>query len=166
MSAFFSRYLDDSLKIDIAYIDRCTFYEFVESLDDPVCTYTFTITPPAGPAVLAYDPSVVKMLVTHELGGKVEGPLNAAECIVMDGVVARNLVHLAETWVQLAEMRFSAPERVTDRDRMGAAEPEDPIYLVAHDLECALGSGQVIVCYPAATIESLLPKLMGLDNTC
>ena len=100
MSAFFSRHLDDSLKTGIAYVDRCTFYEFVESLDDPVCTYTFTITPPAGPAVLAYDPSVVKMLVKHGLGGKVEGPLNAAKRIVMDGVVAKNLVHLADTRAQ------------------------------------------------------------------
>jgi hypothetical protein len=48
---------------------------------------------------------------------------------------------------------------------MEAAEPDDPIYLVAHQMDCSLGSGQVIVCYPAATIEALLPKLTRLDNT-
>ena len=156
-AALLGEYLDDPATSGIAYIDRCTYWEFVESLVDPACSFSFSLG--SGPAVIAYDPTA-QAFATGGDSGRRPG---AKGLDVMERLVVRSLTHIADTWSSVTEFEAASPVLETDREQMEAVEPDDPVYLVAVEIVCGSSTGQVIVCYPEATIESALQKLMHMD---
>ena len=63
---------------EIAFVDQTTYAEFIMSLSNPSCSYTFTIEPLGGPAIMDFSLPVAYSFIDREFGGTGGNPPSQA----------------------------------------------------------------------------------------
>ncbi len=164
MASAFSRHQRSVVDVDIAFVDQTTYAEFIMSLSNPSCSYTFLLDPMGGPAVLDYSMPVVSSFIHCEFGGTKEPPrmarpLTSIERSIMAQVVTRNLADLETTWEPLLKVQVSDAELETNPEFMQVAAPSDTVILIAFEVNSKHTKGLVNLCYPYFTLEPVLSLL-------
>lgn len=165
MASSFSRMTQSVVDVDIAFVDQTTYAEFIMSLSNPSCSYTFTLEPLDGPACLDFSLPVTFYMIDREFGGKgapppKEGrPITAIERTVMTQVVTRTLADLEATWEALLKIQVSDAELETNPEFMQIAAPSDTVMLIAFEVNAQHASGLVNLCYPYFTLEPIMSYL-------
>ena len=150
---------------DIAFVDQTTYAEFVMSLSNPGCSYTFSIEPLGGPAIIDFSLPVAYSFVDRQFGGtganppKETRPLTGIERNVMAKVITRALADLEATWEQLIRIQVSDAELETNPEFMQVAAPSDTVVLIAFEVNSQHASGLVTLCYPYFTLEPVMAYL-------
>ena len=165
MASSFSNLQRSVVDVDIAYLDQTTYAEFIMSLANPSCSYTFTIDPLGGPAILDFAIPIVGPFIDREFGG--EGrpatcephPLTAIERSVMARCVTRTLADLEATWAPMIKIQITDAELETNPEFMQVAAPSDTVILIAFEVNSQHSSGLVSLCYPYLTLEPVFPYL-------
>ena len=172
MSVHYAESVGRVVDAEIAFVDHTTYHEFILSLKNPGCAYTFTIEALGGPAIFDYGLPVACALVNYASGGKTADlPADTSTAMdklrderkVIHKILTRDLASLEAAWKPLGDIRMSDAELETDPNGMKIAEPEDTVILVAVEVNGPDFSGLVTVCYPDATLESVLAKLGEMD---
>ena len=151
--------------VDIAFVDQTTYAEFIMSLNNPSCSYTFAIEPLGGPAIIDYSLPVTYSFINRQFGGSEDPnppevrPLSAIERSVMAQVLVRNLADLERTWEMLIKIQVSDAELETNPEFMHVAAPSDTVILIAFEVNTPHASGLVNLCYPYFTLEPVMPYL-------
>jgi flagellar motor switch protein FliM len=165
MAASFSNLSRSIVDVDIAFVDQTTYAEFVMSLSNPSCSYTFTIEPLGGPAVLDFSLPVAFNMIDREFGGdgrfppSKARPITAIERTVMTRVVTRTLADLEATWEALLRIQVTDAELETNPEFMQVAAPSDTVVLIAFEVNSQHASGLVNLCYPYFTLEPVMAYL-------
>ena len=165
MASSFSTMQRSVVDCDIAFVDQTTYAEFIMSLSNPSCSYTFTIEPLGGPAVIDFSPPVAYSFVDRQFGGpggkppSVARPLTSIERTVMGKVVTRALANLEATWNPLLKIQVSDAELETNPEFMQVASPSDTVVLIAFEINSQYASGLVNLCYPYFTLEPVMAYL-------
>ena len=60
MSSSFSTFHRSMVDVDIKFVDQTTYAEFIMWLSNPSCSYTFTLEPLGGPAIIDVPMGMVK----------------------------------------------------------------------------------------------------------
>ena len=165
MASSFSTMQRSVVDCDIAYVDQTTYAEFIMSLSNPSCSYTFTIEPLGGPAIFDFALPVAYSFIDREYGGtggpppKEARPLTSIERTVMGQVVTRTLADLEATWEALLKIQISDAELETNPEFMQVAAPSDTVILIAFEVNSQHASGLVSLCYPYFTLEPVMAYL-------
>ena len=69
MASSFSTIQRSVVDCDIAFVDQTTYAEFIMSLSNPSCSYTFTIEPLGGPAIIDFSLPVAYSFIDRQFGG-------------------------------------------------------------------------------------------------
>jgi flagellar motor switch protein FliM len=150
---------------DIAFVDQTTYAEFIMSLSNPSCSYTFTIEPLGGPAIIDFSLPVAYSFIDRQFGGtggnppQEARPLTSIERTVMGKVVTRTLTDLEATWESLLKIQVSDAELETNPEFMQVAAPSDTVVLIAFEVNSTHASGLVNLCYPYFTLEPVMAYL-------
>jgi len=150
---------------EIAFVDQTTYAEFIMSLSNPSCSYSFTIEPLAGPAIIDFSLPVAYSFIDRQFGGsggqtqQEARPLTSIERTVMGKVVTRTLADLEATWESLLKIQVSDAELETNPEFMQVAAPSDTVVLIAYEVNSAHASGLVNLCYPYFTLEPVMAYL-------
>ena len=151
--------------VDIAFVDQTTYAEFIMSLNNPSCSYTFTVEPLGGPAIIDYSLPITYSFINRQFGGSEDPnppevrPLSAVERSVMAQVLVRNLADLERTWEMLIKIQVSDAELETNPEFMHVAAPSDTVILIAFEVRTQHATGLVNLCYPYFTLEPVMPYL-------
>lgn len=151
--------------VDIAFVDQTTYAEFVMSLSNPSCSYTFTMEPMSGPAIVDFSLPIANAFIDRQFGGdggnppKKGRPLTSTERTIMSRVITRTLADLEATWHPLINVRVSDAELETNPEFMQVAAPSDTVVLIAFEINMQHASGLVNVCYPYFTLEPIMSYL-------
>ena len=135
------------------------------SLSNPSCSYTFTIEPLGGPAIIDFSLPVAYSFIDRQFGGtggnppSEARPLTAIERTVMTKVVTRTLADLEATWEALLKIQVSDAELETNPEFMQVAAPSDTVVLIAFEVNSQHVSGLVNLCYPYFTLEPVMAYL-------
>ena len=165
MASSFSTLQRSVVDCDIAFVDQTTYAEFIMSLSNPSCSYTFTIEPLGGPAVVDFSLPVAYSFIDRQFGGTGSNPpqearpLTNIERTVMGKVVTRTLTDLESTWEQLIKIQVSDAELETNPEFMQVAAPSDTMVLIAFEVNSQHASGLVNLCYPYFTLEPVMDYL-------
>ena len=165
MASSFSSMQRCVVDCDIAFVDQTTYAEFIMSLSNPSCSYTFSIEPLGGPAIIDFGLPVAYSFIDRQFGGtggqtQQEGrPLTSIERSVMSKVVTRTLADLEGTWESLLKIQVSDAELETNPEFMQVAAPSDTVVLIAFEVNSAHASGLVNLCYPYFTLEPVMNYL-------
>jgi flagellar motor switch protein FliM len=165
MASSFSTMQRSVVDCDIAFVDQTTYAEFIMSLSNPSCSYTFTIEPLGGPAIIDFSLPVAYSFIDRQFGGVGGNPpqegrsLTSIERTVMTKVVTRTLADLEATWEQLIKIQVSDAELETNPEFMQVASPSDTVVLIAFEVNSTHASGLVNLCYPYFTLEPVMAYL-------
>ena len=165
MASSFSNLTRSVVDCDIAFVDQTTYAEFIMSLSNPSCSYTYTIEPLGGPAVLDFSLPVAYNFIDREFGGTGGNPpdkarpVTAIERTVMTRVVTRTLADLEATWEALLKIQVSDAELETNPEFMQIAAPSDTVVLIAFEVNSQHASGLINLCYPYFTLEPVMAYL-------
>ena len=165
MASSFSTMQRSVVDCDIAFVDQTTYAEFIMSLSNPSCSYTFTIEPLGGPAIIDFSLPVAYSFIDRQFGGVGGNPpqegraLTSIERTVMTKVVTRTLAELEATWEQLIKIQVSDAELETNPEFMQVASPSDTVVLIAFEVNSTHASGLVNLCYPYFTLEPVMAYL-------
>ena len=69
LSSTFSGAMRAVVDVDTAFVDQTTYAEFIMSLSNPSCSYTFTIEPLGGPAIIDFSLPVAYSFIDRQFGG-------------------------------------------------------------------------------------------------
>ena len=174
LSEHYAEYVGKVVDVDIAFADYTTYAEFIMSLSNPSCSYTFSLHPFEGPAILDYSLPLAHGLLTYALGGERVGS-DAPDAQAMVGriceerstmakIVRRDLALVETTWEPLQKVDVTDATLETDPIEMKIVAPSHWIHLVALKVDGPDFSGLVNLCYPDCTLESVLPKLVELGK--
>jgi flagellar motor switch protein FliM len=162
LAAEFSTHQRSVVDVDIAFVDQTTYAEFIMSLSNPSCSYTFMIEPLGGPAVLDYSLPVAYSFIDRAFGGRGKHPpdkaraLTAIERSIMSPVVTGTLACLEQTWEAVLKIQVSDAELETNPEFMQIASPSDSVMLIAFEVNTQHASGLVNLCLPYFTLEPVL----------
>lgn len=165
MASSFSNMARSVVDCDIAFIDQTTYAEFIMSLSNPSCSYTFTLEPMGGPACIDFSLPVAYSMIDRDFGGNGGNPpsearpITAIERTVMTRVVTRTLADLEATWESLLKVQVSDAELETNPEFMQIASPSDTVMLIAFEVHSQHASGLVNLCYPYFTLEPVMSLL-------
>jgi flagellar motor switch protein FliM len=165
LASSFSNIQHSVVDCDIAFVDQTTYAEFIMSLSNPSCSYTYTIEPLGGPAILDYSLPVAYSFIDRQMGGtggnppSKARPLTSIERTVMGKVVTRSLADLEATWEALLKIQVSDAELETNPEFMQVAAPSDTVVLIAFEVNSQHASGLVNLCYPYFTLEPVMAYL-------
>ena len=165
MASSFSTMQRSVVDCDIAFVDQTTYAEFIMSLSNPSCSYTFTIEPMGGPAIIDFSLPVAYSFIDRQFGGSGGNPpsdarpLTSIERTVMGKVVTRTLADLEATWEALLKIQVSDAELETNPEFMQVAAPSDTVVLIAFEVNSQHASGLVNLCYPYFTLEPVMAYL-------
>ena len=165
MASSFSTMQRSVVDCDIAFVDQTTYAEFIMSLSNPSCSYTFTIEPLGGPAIIDFSLPVAYSFIDRQFGGSGGNPpsdarpLTSIERTVMGKVVTRTLADLEATWEALLKIQVSDAELETNPEFMQVAAPSDTVVLIAFEVNSQHASGLVNLCYPYFTLEPVMAYL-------
>lgn len=165
MASSFSTLQRSVVDCDIAFVDQTTYAEFIMSLSNPSCSYTFTIEPLGGPAIVDFSLPVAYSFIDRQFGGtgaQPSGearPLTSIERTVMGKVVTKTLTDLETTWEALLKIQVSDAELETNPEFMQVAAPSDTVVLIAFEVNSQQVSGLVNLCYPYFTLEPVMAYL-------
>ena len=171
MAASFSTEQRSVVDCEIAFVDQTTYAEFIMSLSNPSCSYTFSMEPLGGPAILDFSLPIVYSFIDRQFGGAGTNPpkearqLTSIERTVMAKVVTRALANLEATWDQLIKIQVSDAELETNPEFMQVAAPSDTALLIAFEVNTQHASGLVNLCYPYFTLEPVMAYLTTPANT-
>jgi flagellar motor switch protein FliM len=169
MASAFSTFARQIVDVDIAFVDQTTYAEFIMSLSNPSISYTYTINPLAGPAVIDFSTPITYAFIERQLGGpggRRPGdtrPLTAIERSVMTPIITRVLADLEATWEPLLKIQVSDAELETNPEFMQVAAPSDTVVLIAFEVNFQRASGLVNLCYPYFTLEPAM-SLFNVQN--
>ncbi|MBT3605191.1 MAG: flagellar motor switch protein FliM [Candidatus Latescibacteria bacterium] len=150
---------------DIAFVDQTTYAEFIMSLSNPSCSYTFTIEPLSGPAIFDFSLPVAYSFIDRQFGGtggnppQEARPLTSLERTVMSKVITRTLHEFEMAWAPLLKIRVSDTELETNPEFMQIAAPSDTVVLIAFEVNSQHASGLVNLCLPYFTLEPVMGYL-------
>ena len=165
MAASFSNIQRSVVDCDIAFVDQTTYAEFIMSLSNPSCSYTFKMEPMGGSVILDFSFPVTCSFINRAFGGEggsvpaENSPLTRIERSVMARAVLRALADLEATWRPLVKAQVSDVELETNPEFMQIAAPGDTVMLIAFEVNSRHSRGLVNLCYPYFTLEPIMSYL-------
>jgi flagellar motor switch protein FliM len=161
----FSNFQRSIVDVDIAFVDQTTYAEYIMSLSNPSCSYSFTVQPLGGPTIIDFALPLTYGFVDRSFGGDGGNPpengrpMTAIERTVMTQVITRMLADLEATWEPLLKILVSDCELETNPEFIQVARPPDTVVLIAFEVNMAHASGLVTLCYPYFTLEPIMSYL-------
>lgn len=144
----------------IAFVDITTMGEVIQSFHNPSASYTFTLEPFSGPAMIDYSLPIAYAFVKKALGQKEDGPMAEGERKVLHQVFERDLKDLLSTWEPIETITAADGEFETNPEYLAGAIPRDEtVLLIAFEINGPDFSGLVNVVLPFSTIESVMGKV-------
>ena len=165
LSSTFSGLMRSVVDIDTAFVDQTTYAEYIMSLSNPSCSYSFTLEPTGQQAVVDIAMPVAFSLVDRAFGGKgaaagVEArQLTLTESGVITGAVHRALDDLQAIWQPLLPVRITDATLHTSPEFIRIAPASEIVILLAFEVNAPHAAGLISLCYPFFTLEAILPRL-------
>ena len=158
MASSFSNLARSVVDCEIAFVEQTTYAGFIMSLSNPSCSYTFTIEPLGGPAIMDFSLPVAYSFIDRE-STESGRPVTAIERTVMTRVVTRALADLEATWEALLKIQVTDAALETNPEFMQVAAPSDTVILIAFEVNSQHASGLVNLCYPYFTLQPVMAYL-------
>lgn len=170
LAATLSGAMRQVVDVDTAFVDQTTYAEFIMSLSNPACTYSFTLGPTAGRMVLDVAMPVVFAAVDRAFGGQGVSAgmeprqLTAIEMGVINKILKRVVEDLEACWAPLLRVEVSDIELETNPEFIQATAASEIVVLLAFEVNTPhVKKSLISLCYPFFTLEPLLPRL-GLPS--
>lgn len=163
-SATLTAHLRCLVHVHVASVDQFTYEEFIRSVPNPTTLVRVDMDPLRGEAILEIDPSITFTMVDRCFGGigtgfRLHRDLTSMESAVMEGIAARLLGNLRESWSKLIDLRPRIGRIECNPMFAQVVPPTEMVVLVTLETKIGEVEGMMNLCLPYLTIQEIVPRL-------
>ncbi len=163
--AALSAFLRTIVDTRVATIEQLTYSEFIHSLPSPTCFNLLTAQPLEGQLCLELSPLIVYPIIDRLLGGTnaeifiPQRPLTTIEMRLVNRIIERALVHLAEAWSELVSVEFKVSGTESNPHLVQIVAPNEVVVVLGFEIKIGARAGTMSICIPFNVIEPVIGKL-------
>ncbi len=163
-SAFLVTKLQSIININVTSIDQIYYSEYILSVSNPACLYTFEIrnTDIKGILELSMDLSLAlvdKLLGGSGVGTKQSNIITPIEQKVIGVVVERVMVDLRKAWQIVDDLDFKVERFESDIDFAQITSQSESVLLISFEILIAEKSYMMNLCFATFAFDKILSKL-------
>jgi flagellar motor switch protein FliM len=161
---FLSGYLRTLVQVEVANVEAVSYYEFNNSISNPVVLAVVDFTPLAGSIIFEISPAIAFALVDRILGGKgtmidkVRG-FTEIELAIIERIVIQILNLMKEPWENVIAIRPRLEKIETNAQFAQIISPNEMVALVTFNARIGEVEGMINICIPHMVVEPIVPKL-------
>lgn len=163
-SSFLVSKLQSIVTINVATVDQIYYSEYVLSVSNPACLYTFDIKNTDIKGILELNPDLALTLVDRLLGGngmgtkqnKVITPIEQKVLIV---IVERIMQDLKKAWKSIDNYEFRVERFEPDIDFAQITSQSESVLLITFEILFGEASFMMNLCFATFAFDTILSKL-------
>lgn len=163
-SSFLVSKLQTIVNINLTSIDQLYYSEYVLSVSNPGCLYTFDITNTDIKGVLEFGTDLAFSLVDRLLGGNGKGGkdspiITPIEQKVLLVIIEAVMKELMKAWSTIEKLDFVVDKFESDIDFAQITSPNESVLLVSYEIMVDEQPFMMNVCYATFAFERILTNL-------
>ncbi len=164
LSSFLVSKLQTIVNINVTSVDQIYYSEYVLSVPNPACLFTFEIEDTDIKAILELSPDLAITLVERLLGGEGNGLkqnniITPIEQKIIGVVVERIMQDLKKSWQMIDEYEFIVERFEPDVDFAQITSPSESVLLVSFEIGFGEKSFLMNICFATYAFDTILAKL-------
>ncbi len=164
LSSFLVTKLQTVVNIKVNTIDQIYYSEYVLSVPNPACLYTFQIKNTDIKGILELNSDLALTLVDRLLGGngsskKQNNNITLIEQKVLTAVVEKVMLDLKKTWQIIDNMDFVVDHFEPDIDFVQLTSPNESVLLISFEFSFGEENYLMNLCFATFAFDSILAKM-------
>jgi flagellar motor switch protein FliM len=168
LAEMFSSYLMSKLQsivtCNVTSVDQIYYSEYVLSVSNPACLFTFDIKHTDIKGILEFSPEFAFTLVDRLLGGNGKGEKNSQvitpiEQKVLEVVIQKILLDLGKAWQIIGEYQFRLDKFEPDIDFVQITSQSESVLLITFEVHIGEESYMMNLCFATYAFDTILSKL-------
>ncbi len=164
LSAFLLSKLQTIVNISVISVDQIYYSEYVLSVSNPACLFTFEIKKTDIKGILEFSPDFALTLVDRLLGGNGTGTkatknITAIEQKVLTVVVEKIMSDLKKNWLIIDNLDFAIDRFEPDIDFAQITSQSESVLLISFEILIANQPFLMNICFATYAFDTILSKL-------
>ncbi|RJP63114.1 MAG: flagellar motor switch protein FliM [Ignavibacteriales bacterium] len=164
LSSFLVSKLQTLVSTSVASVDQLYYSEYVLSVSNPSCLFTFDIRNTDIKGILEFSPELALVLVDRLLGGSGEGKkeskiITPIEQKVLNVVVESAMVNLTKAWSVVDKLDFAVDRFEPDIDFAQITSQNESVLLISFEVMIGEESHFMNLCFATFSFDRILAKL-------
>ncbi len=161
---FLSGYLRTLVQVDVISVEPLSYYEFNNSISNPVILAVVDFTPLTGSIIFEVAPNISFALIDRILGGKgysmerVRG-FTEIELAIIERIIIQMLNLMREPWENVIAIRPRLEKIETNAQFAQIISPNEIVALVTLSARVGEVEGMINLCIPHMVVEPIVSKL-------
>lgn len=161
---FLSGYLRTLVHVDVISVEQLTYYEFNNSISNPVILGVVELAPLNGTAILEIAPNIAYSLIDRILGGSGTSldrirTFTEIELSLIERIIFQMLGFLREAWENVIQLRPILNKIETNSQFAQIISPNETVALITFSVRVGEVEGMINLCIPHLVIEPIIHKL-------
>ncbi|MEN8908244.1 MAG: flagellar motor switch protein FliM, partial [Clostridiales bacterium] len=161
---FLSGYLRTLVQVEVISVEPLAYYEFNNSISNPVILAIVDFTPLNGSLIFELAPNIAFALVDRILGGsgsgidKVRG-FTEIELSIIERIIIQILNLMREPWENVVSIKPRLDKIETNAQFAQVISPNEMVALVTLSAKIGEVEGMINICIPHMVVEPIVSKL-------
>ncbi|MDP4179476.1 MAG: flagellar motor switch protein FliM [Bacillota bacterium] len=161
---FLSGYLRTLVQVDVISVEPLSYYEFNNSISNPVILSVVDFTPLSGSIIFELAPNISFALIDRILGGRgssierVRG-FTEIELAIIERIIIQMLNLMREPWENVIAIRPRLEKIETNAQFAQIISPNEIVALVTLSARVGEVEGMINICIPHMVVEPIVSKL-------
>ncbi len=149
---------------NVTTVDQIYYSEYVLSVSNPACLYTFDINQTDIKGILEFSPEFALTLVDRLLGGNGKGSKNSEvitpiEQKVLEVVILKILQDLGKAWQIIGDYEFKIDKFEPDIDFVQITSQSESVLLITFEVHIGEDTFMMNLCFATYAFDTILSKL-------
>jgi len=163
-ASFLVSKLQTVVTVNLTTVDQLYYSEYILSVSNPACLYTFDIKDSDIKGILEMSPELSFTLIDRLLGGngmgiKQTNIITPIEQKVLNVVVEKVMQDLKKAWQQIDNLEFMIDRFEPDIDFAQITSPNESVLLLSFEIIIGEKSYLMNLCYATFAFDAILTKL-------
>ncbi|ADQ05380.1 flagellar motor switch protein FliM [Caldicellulosiruptor owensensis OL] len=164
VTTFLSGYLRTVVQMDVLSVEQLTYYEFSNSLSNPVVMGIVNFAPLKGSIVYEMAPEIAFAMIDRVLGGFGKGidkirTFTEIELALIERLLQQLINYFQEAWENIIQLRPRLEKIETNPQFTQIVSPNETVALVTIAMKVGEAEGMANICLPHMVIEPIMPRL-------
>lgn len=164
MASYLSGVLRSYCEVEVISVEPQTYYEFINSLPDPVVLGFLDFRPLSGSAIMEISPDIAFTIIDKILGGSGrliphKRDLTEIEIILIRRIVNQLLSLMHEPWANVIQTDFRLERIETNPQFAQIISPNETIAIITMNITIGEIEGMINICIPHMVIEPIIDQL-------
>lgn len=164
VTTFLSGYLRTVVQMDVISVEQLTYYEFSNSLSNPVVLGIVSFAPLKGSIIYEMSPEIAFATIDRILGGFGKGiekirTFTEIELVLLEKLLVQIINYLRDSWENVIILRPKLEKIETNPQFTQIVSPNETVALITLSMKIGEIEGLVNICIPHMVIEPIMPKL-------